>query len=290
MNIRREHLRAFESLLGKEFRACQTLDSLTREERQALSRSDVPRLLELAERKEILLDQLGKLEDARRILLHSLGNSSSPASPKGETAVLAAVLGTIDKDEADRLIHLQEGILVLMSQMRELNHGNRVLAACALERASVLQTNLAKLWQVPANWGKAQFPSPATDKGVRVGAYEEQPQQSGENAQTNLPAVFASIVAAQNALQNQDQAALSTAIGELQGALVHLGRFLGEGSISQGQSGPLHEALQEAHVARQAPPDSQQDANLIEVMVDLYQQETAYQAVLRASNRMMACV
>ena len=136
MNIRREHLRAFESLLVKEFRACQTLFSLTREERHALSRSDVPRLLELAERKETLLDHLGKLEDSRRILLHSLGNSSSSASPKGETAALAAVLGTIDKEEADRLVHLQEGILVLMSQMRELNHGNRVLAAHALERAS----------------------------------------------------------------------------------------------------------------------------------------------------------
>ena len=284
MNIRREHLRAFESLLVKEFRACQTLFSLTREERQALSRSDVPRLLELAKSKEILLDQLGKLEDSRRILLHSLDNKSSSALLKGETAALAAVLGTIDKDEADRLIHLQEGILVLMSQMRELNQGNRALAAGALERASVLQTNLAKLWKLPVNWDEGLLQAPSPD------AYETSPQGSSDFARINLPAVFASIVSAQNALKTEDQAALSTAVGELQGALEHLGRFLGEGSVYQGGTDFLNQVLQEAQAARQTEPDTQQDANLIEVMADLYQQETVYQAVLRASNRMVACV
>ncbi|MBN1148947.1 MAG: flagellar export chaperone FlgN [Anaerolineales bacterium] len=290
MNIRREHLRAFESLLVKEFRACQTLFDLTREERQALSRSDVPRLLELAESKEILLDQLEKLEDARRILLHNLGNASSYASPKGETAALAAVLGAIDKDEAERLMHLQEGILVLMSQMRELNHGNRALAACALERASILQTNLAKLWQVPANWDKRLLQSPRQSAPVQVGAYEHLPHRSSEIARINLPAVFASIVSAQRALKTEDQAALSTAIDELQGALEHLGKFLGEESIVHGGADSLNQVLQEAQATHQAAPESRQDANLIEVMADLYQQETAYQAVLKASNRMVAYV
>jgi len=282
MNIRREHLRAFESLLVKEFRACQALFGLTREERQVLSRIDVPRLLELAERKEALLDQLGKLEDTRRILLHSLGDSSSIATFEGETAALAAVLGTIDKDEADRLIHLQEGVLVLMSQMRELNHGNRALASCALERANVLQTHLAKLWQFPTSWEKGSIQVPV--------AFEGLPQATGAADPINLPAIFATIVSVRHALKAKDQAAISVALSELQDALERLGEFLGEERFLQAEAELLHEVLEEAQSDRQGLPASQEGANLIEVMADLHQQEAAYQAILRVSNRMLASV
>ena len=51
-----EHLTTLENVLVREFRACQTLHSLTKEERLVLSSDDISGLLNLVEQKEAVLD------------------------------------------------------------------------------------------------------------------------------------------------------------------------------------------------------------------------------------------
>jgi flagellar biosynthesis/type III secretory pathway chaperone len=288
MNIRREHLRTFEGLLVKEFRSYQTLFNLTLEERQSLSRSDVARLLALAEHKEALLDQLGRLEESRRVLLYKLERAPASGAQPGEGAALATVLGTLDREEAGRIMHLQEGILVLMGQVRELTQGNRALAACALERASNLQAQLAGLWQIPLTWDRDAAPLSIKNDPALEQGNEEVRLKISAGEQISLPAVFATIVSVREALKARDQSAISSALNDLQDALDGLGKFLSGGQTPSDKTDLWRSYLQEARPPRQGAPAPREDANLIDVMARLYRQEEAYQAVLRASNRMLA--
>ncbi|MFM8320721.1 MAG: flagellar export chaperone FlgN [Chloroflexota bacterium] len=117
-------LYALKNSLVREFRSSQSLLHLTIEERQALVRGDVPRLLALAEHKEALLDRLGSLAEARRQAL-------PPGSPV-----------EIDADDLRTIERLQEGVQVLAVQVRELAQGNRLLAAVALKQAASQQAGL----------------------------------------------------------------------------------------------------------------------------------------------------
>jgi flagellar biosynthesis/type III secretory pathway chaperone len=288
MNIRRQHLRTFEGLLVKEFRAYQTLFNLSMEERQSLSRRDVARLLALAERKEAILDQLSRLEESRRLLLQGLEKPPASAQP-GEGAALATALGTLDREEAARVMNLQEGILVLMGQVRELTQGNRALAACALERASSLQAQLARLWQIPPTWDRNSTPLSLKNDCTVEPPSGDALLSVSPGEQVSLPAVFATIVSAREAIKARDQSAISGALNDLQDALDGLGKFLGARQPPSDKTDFWRSYLQEARPLRQeAAPAPREETNLVEVMARLYRQEEAYQAVLRASNRMLA--
>ncbi len=155
-------------------------------------------------------------------------------------------LKTLDPDAELQLVTLFEGIQVLKSQVRELALGNRALAATALNQAAALQAGLVS------------------------------------NTQTSLPALFAAILAARDALDAQDSAAISAALGELQNAL--------NTSNYASVSGParLAPATSEAVQVRLEPSSIKAGTNMIEYMANLYRQEKAYRAVLKVSSRMLA--
>jgi flagellar biosynthesis/type III secretory pathway chaperone len=172
-------LKALESSLVKEFRACQALLYLTQEEREALAKGDVLRLLALAEHKETLLDRLTSLASTRQLQVAELTNLSSE---EGDSAIVRS-LRILDLDDELHLVTLFEGIQVIKSQVRELALGNRALAATALNRAASLQAGLVS------------------------------------SSSTSLPALFSAILAAREALDAQDSEAISAALGEIQNAL-----------------------------------------------------------------------
>lgn len=155
-------------------------------------------------------------------------------------------LKTLDPDAELQLVTLFEGIQVLKSQVRELALGNRALAATALNQAAALQAGLVS------------------------------------STQTSLPALFAAILAARDALDAQDSAAISAALGELQNAL-----NTGDDASASGpaRSAP---AISEAVQARPESSSIKTGANMIEYMANLYRQEKAYRAVLKVSSRMLA--
>jgi len=172
-------LKALESSLVKEFRACQALLYLTQEEREALAKGDVLRLLALAEHKETLLDRLTSLASARQLRVAELTHLNSE---EGDAAIVRS-LKILDLDDELHLVTLFEGIQVIKSQVRELALGNRALAATALNRAASLQAGLVS------------------------------------SSSTSLPALFSAILAAREALDAQDSEAISVALGDIQNAL-----------------------------------------------------------------------
>jgi flagellar biosynthesis/type III secretory pathway chaperone len=130
-----------EDLLVREFRACQTLLNLTKDERQALAKNDVQALSALVEQKEAWLDELGQVEDQRRMLVQEIARQIAGRlpliSPSPSVAELAAAL---EPEVGERVNRLRDGISALSGEIRQLSSGNRALAASALERTDAVQT------------------------------------------------------------------------------------------------------------------------------------------------------
>ncbi len=128
--MHKELLSGLESALVREFRLSQVLLHLTREERNALLRGDVPRLLILAERKEALLDTLTDLAELHRRAVELAARAGEDTEGWG------------NPEASLRLWHLLEGSRVLADQVRDLAQGNHALAAVALSRAADQQAGL----------------------------------------------------------------------------------------------------------------------------------------------------
>lgn len=152
-----ELVNTLEDILVKEFRSCQTLYNLTKDERVALSSNDVSSLLNVVEHKEALLDEMGQLDDARRMTTQEVKILLGLPT---QSATLNEVISALDADSAGRLIHLRSGILTLMDKIRDLTHGNRALATSATERADAVQAFLLSLYQSPATYRPPGIPGP----------------------------------------------------------------------------------------------------------------------------------
>jgi len=136
---RSELLINLEDLLVREFRTLQTLIALTKEERSRFKSKDSAALMELVEQKESILDQIGLIEDSRRMVTQELARS---LGMPGQSSTLRDVLSKVDPAVQDRLKRLNEGILMLVEQARDLNYGNRALAAATLEWVELTQAFL----------------------------------------------------------------------------------------------------------------------------------------------------
>jgi flagellar biosynthesis/type III secretory pathway chaperone len=286
MKMRREHQKALEGLFVQEFRTCQALYHLTAAERQALSSGDIPHLLALTGQKESTLNELVELEKARQVMLQSLAAMLAIDLQPHTIPTLADLTSTLHPDEAKRLVHLQEGIVVIMNQVRELTQGNRALADYAMQRASTLQTRLFNLWRYAASSqpGETTISNEVQDWRIKNAAQPGSFNPDGMNA---LPALFAAILTARDALNNRDNSAVSAAIVEMQTALENLSQILERNRARLQQLGGISRSSEETQSTPAALPVSKTDASLIEVMADLYHQEAAYQAVLKVSNRML---
>jgi flagellar biosynthesis/type III secretory pathway chaperone len=243
MTLHENPLKALESSLVKEFRACQALLFLTKEERGALATGAILRLLALSEHKESLLDRLANLASARQVQVTELTEQSSTDA---EAAIVRS-LKDMDMQDELYLASLYEGIQVIRGQVRELALGNRALAATALSQAASLQASL-------------------------VGS-----------ASTSLPALFAAILDARDALDAQDSAAISAALGEIQSALDP------DSDLSGDQPGRRSSNEAEFLPDQSEPAISNNETNILEYIANLYRQEKAYQAVLKVSSRMLTC-
>jgi flagellar biosynthesis/type III secretory pathway chaperone len=158
MECIQEHLTALEDLLVKEFRACQALHTLTKEERQALTGGDTNALVRLVEQKEAQLDEMSDLEAKRRSLVQELNQL---CGLENDPATLADLLAALPAESSGRLGRLGEGILTLLVDVRDLTHGNRAIASTALERADAIQAFLlSRYQQQDGNWIPEPSPSP----------------------------------------------------------------------------------------------------------------------------------
>jgi flagellar biosynthesis/type III secretory pathway chaperone len=143
-------LNTLEDLLVREFRACQVLYDLSREERAAISNHDITRMLCLVEDKEAVLDELSSLDDSRRMTSQEMGSLLGLAV---HAPTVADLLPALSVENASRIGRLREGILTVMDKVRDLNRGNHALASGELERADSVQAFLLSLVQPPVTYG-----------------------------------------------------------------------------------------------------------------------------------------
>ena len=142
-------LNTLEDLLVREFRACQTLLTLTKDERQALAKNDVRALSTLVEQKEAWLDELAQIEDRRRMVVQEIARLLPLISPTPSVAELA---GALEPEVGGRINRLRDGITALSGEIRELSSGNRALAASALERTDAVQSLIVDFLRPSLNY------------------------------------------------------------------------------------------------------------------------------------------
>lgn len=130
---------ALEDLLVQEFRICQSLHQLTKDERQALSKNDLNSLEVILEQKEVVLDELGQIEDRRRMITQNLGDQ---VGLKHTDPTITAICQKLNNEAGQRIRRLKEGISALAEEVKIMTSGNHALAMMALERVDALQTIL----------------------------------------------------------------------------------------------------------------------------------------------------
>jgi hypothetical protein len=97
----------------------------------------------IVEKKEMLLDEISKLDSNRSQLTEKL---EAHFSMQGRPATLNELLANIKFPVAERIHRLREGILAIQSEIRDLNLGNHALATLSMERLGALQGFLTKLF------------------------------------------------------------------------------------------------------------------------------------------------
>jgi len=268
-----------EGLFIKEFRTCQTLYTLTQEERKALIGDDVVRLPALTNEKGVMLDRFSMLEESKFELLHQLGVVSDGASKRLQALRLVDFLTIIDEGSARRLLRIQEGILILQTQVRDLARGNRSLAANAVKRTSSLQAHLLNMY-----WAPQEGAPPST----RIAGVDDWFALTSERErEAALPAIFAAIITARDALTRNDAIALTSAINELQQTLDKIPPIFSD-SIDAGQFGGKIYPVKNSKTPVTSSGNQGAEPSLVEAIATLYYQENAYQDSLKLSNRMLA--
>ncbi len=133
-----------EETLVQQFRLCQSLHNITRDERLALTKNDVSALARLAEQKETLLDRLSQVEERRRVTVQDVAHK---AGLNLETPTIIDIIRILPPQQASRVANLREGILAISQEIRDLTGGNTALIKLGLERIDALQSFLLDLYR-----------------------------------------------------------------------------------------------------------------------------------------------
>ncbi|MBN1536729.1 MAG: flagellar protein FlgN [Anaerolineales bacterium] len=146
---------SLEDILVKEFRICQSLHIITKDERLALTKNDVPALSTLVEQKEALLDDLTQIEDHRRMLSQNLGEVFGI---RADSPTLTEISKSLNADVGGRINHLRDGILAIAEEIKVLTSGNRALAMAAMERVDAVQTFLLDIFRPALSYDRPGAP------------------------------------------------------------------------------------------------------------------------------------
>jgi flagellar biosynthesis/type III secretory pathway chaperone len=124
-----DHVAKLEYLLVRQFRLLQDLIEASQKEKDALlEKSDD--LMQAVENKEVLLDQLGYVENDRRKAVQDI---LLALGIQAETDSIKDVVPHLDEEAATRMSRLAEGISSLVYQAREQNQYNQAIAHTRLD-------------------------------------------------------------------------------------------------------------------------------------------------------------
>jgi flagellar biosynthesis/type III secretory pathway chaperone len=163
----KELLNSLENVLVQEFRTLQSLIAVTKEERILFNKKDPDAIMKVVEQKESLLDQLGLMEEKRRMFTTGI---ASELAIKLKNSSLNELFSGLDYYDKDRLTRLNDGIAMLVQQARDLNYGNQALAKTALNWLESAQTFLINISQ-PVEGYRPPGANPSMEK-VTLGDME----------------------------------------------------------------------------------------------------------------------
>lgn len=143
-STRHKTISALEDALVREFHIFQTLVELSRQELDALTKRDTNTLTVLVEKKEALLDELNELEETRRMVTEDLAYLVGIKKP---VSTVSDLFPFLERIISERFKRIQEGIVALGREIRNLNRTNLALAKTALEWADATQAFLLSIHQ-----------------------------------------------------------------------------------------------------------------------------------------------
>ena len=132
----KEKLLSLETNLIAMFRLCQTLYSLAKEERQVLVDGKASELDALAEKKLKIIDGIEKTEKEYQVFISEIASLSGVTR---EVSKLSDLLMNFGEKEVEQIKRMQEGILVLQKDIKEVNNGNYALAKLNVQHLEVVQ-------------------------------------------------------------------------------------------------------------------------------------------------------
>jgi flagellar biosynthesis/type III secretory pathway chaperone len=140
-----------EQLLVNQFRLLQKLTEISQKEKAALV-SNGKAVMQLSEEKEILLDQLGMVDDERRKLVNDM---AVLLKIPGDFCTVREIIPHLNADAASRISRIADGISSLVVQARELNESNQMLVHVKLDLIKATQAFLISLAQPEINYRPA---------------------------------------------------------------------------------------------------------------------------------------
>lgn len=115
-------------LLVKEFRTCQDLHYLIREERRAVLNHDERLVDALTAQKQRLLDELNQVDLAVQQKIREIGQAMAIRESPGFQFTTAKILAEYDRETFGRHYSLYEGILALKEIISAMDSVNQTLA------------------------------------------------------------------------------------------------------------------------------------------------------------------
>ncbi len=137
------------AVLVKIFRLFQSLLSLVKEERQFLVESDAEAVDNISGKKQEILFSLESMEQERLLKSNELALAFGIEDNNG---LFSELLKRISHPGVERVRHLQQGILSLQKEIREINSGNYALANLNLQKIQAVQSYLLNTLLPPSSY------------------------------------------------------------------------------------------------------------------------------------------
>lgn len=138
---------SLEAILVNTFRLCESLQQITQHERQALLENKIDELRAIVSQKENIVVEVESNDEARQMVTSQLAQS---LGIEGEIPNLGELLAKVDNSiDTSKITRLQQGILTLQAEIREVNNGNYALAIMNVQRLEAVQEYIVGLFTPP---------------------------------------------------------------------------------------------------------------------------------------------
>jgi flagellar biosynthesis/type III secretory pathway chaperone len=157
-----EHLKqlldALETSLVKVFRLCQSLFVLVKDERQILVEGRANDLEGVSVQKQKILEEMENADQTRQKITGQIARICGLSQP---IETLSDLLSNLEFERKEEIRRLQQGILTLQTDIRELNNGNYALATLNLQHLESVQGFLVNMIYSPSSYyGPTHAPKP----------------------------------------------------------------------------------------------------------------------------------